>query len=259
MNKELTIIMPYLNEGQEVFNTINSLNTTCGNSIQIIAINDNSNIPSEVLKQDNLIHILNPQRIGVNGSIQKGIEMVKTPNLMIIDSHMRFPNGWLEIALESIRKEPETAWCCSCMALDDKNMDLNKAKDEYAGATMLLVEKNVNPNLPSREILEPKWIPVKKELEYEIPCILGANYVFSKKWIDHIHGLKGLTMWGTEEPFLSMKTWMAGGKCKINRRIKIGHKFRNNAPYATAIWTMIYNKMFLCDTILDKELSVAFI
>ena len=253
--KELTIIMPYLNEGIEVSNTINSINNTCGDSVQIIALNDNSNIPSEVQKQENLKHILNPIRIGVNGSIQKGIDMVETPYLMIIDSHMRFPHGWLEIALESIKKEPETAWCCSCMALDNNNMELNKAKDEYTGATMLLIDKNVRPNLPAREVLEPKWIPAKNELEYEVPCILGANYIFSKEWIDYIHGLRGLTMWGTEEPFLSIKTWLAGGKCKINRKIRIGHRFRNNAPYSTAIWTMIYNKMFLCNTILDENLS----
>jgi hypothetical protein len=62
-------------------------------------------------------------------------------------------------------------------------------------------------------------------------------------------------MWGTSEPFLSMKTWMAGGTCKIRTDIEIGHKFRSNAPYKTGVSHLVYNKIFLCKTIFPKELG----
>ena len=67
--------------------------------------------------------------------------------------------------------------------------------------------------------------------------------------------MEGLKMWGTEEPYLSAKTWMAGGKCKIRTDIEIGHKFRDNAPYVTEIAYLIYNKIFLCKTILPDDLA----
>jgi hypothetical protein len=67
--------------------------------------------------------------------------------------------------------------------------------------------------------------------------------------------LKGLRGWGTSEPFLSIKTWMAGGKCKIRTDIEIGHKFRNNAPYTTRISNLVYNKIFMCKTVFPANLG----
>jgi hypothetical protein len=134
-------------------------------------------------------------------------------------------------------------------------MDLAKAQGKYYGATMLFVDSDATSDRPAREVLEPKWAQVEAEEEYEIPCILGANYGFSKQWFQQIGGLRGLKMWGTSEPFLSLKTWMAGGKCKITKSVDIGHKFRSNAPYATGISHLVYNKMFLCRTILPEELG----
>ena len=64
-----------------------------------------------------------------------------------------------------------------------------------------------------------------------------------------------MQMWGTEEPFLSLKTWLAGGACKILTDVEIGHKFRNRAPYPTQIHHLLYNKIFVCRTILPDDLG----
>lgn len=255
--KHLTIVMPYLNEKDEPKLTIDSIYQTANpDYFNIIAIDDNSKEISSIPLKKEIKQIRNKERIGVNACIQMGINQAETPNVLIIDGHMRFPQGWFNTLMECVTREPETAWCMSCMQLGYGNMDLTKARTEYTGATLLLVDKEANVNRPAREVLEPKWMPTKKdEMEYEIPCILGANYFFSKEWLTHIKGLEGLKTWGTEEPYFSLKTWMAGGKCKITRRIRIGHKFRDAAPYATQVWTMVYNKIYLCKTILPDDLG----
>lgn len=249
--------MPYLNEGDEPRQTINSIYRTAPSELfKIIAIDDGSKEPVSLDGFDDVQYVRNSQRIGVDGSRQKGAEMADTPYIFIIDAHMRFKNDrWLERVIDCIEREPETAWCTTCLGLGYGSMDMNRHKGKYYAADMLFVDANANPNRPAREVLEPKWASVKGNGEYEVPCILGANYGFSKKWFDHIRGLKGLQMWGTSEPFLSMKTWMAGGKCKIATDIEIGHKFRSNAPYATGISFLVYNKIFLCKTILPEELG----
>jgi glycosyltransferase involved in cell wall biosynthesis len=250
----ISIIMPYLNE-EDVINTINSINNTIDTDYEIIAIDDYSDNITDLSMFKNVHHIRNPNRIGVDESRDLGVSLAKYNNILIIDSHMRFNKGWAKKIIDCIKREPKTIWCTTCLALGYGNMDIDRAKERYYGATILFTDKNCNPNLPAREILEPKWASKKDELEYEIPCILGANYAFDKNWYNYIHGLKGLKMWGTSEPFLSIKSWLAGGQCKITTEVEIGHKFRNNAPYATPIWTMVYNKLFLCKTTLDNELS----
>ena len=254
--KNLTIIIPFLNEQDEPRQTINSIYQTVNpKHIEIIAIDDNSKDSSPIPIRPEIRYIRNKERIGVNGCIQMGINLCNTDYICIIDSHMRFPQDWYPTLIDCISREPNTAWCMSCMQLGYGNMDLSKANIEYTAASLLLVDKNKNPNRPATEILEPKWMKSKPEMEYEVPCILGANYFFSKAWLDKIKGVEGLKTWGTEEPFLSLKTWMADGKCKITRKIKIGHKFRNSAPYSTQVWTMMYNKIYLCKTILPEDLS----
>ncbi len=250
--KDITIIMPFLNEFDEPQNTINSIYQTANpKNFEIIAIDDCSDkflCKSHIHESTEIRFINNKERIGVDACRQMGAEMANTPFLFIIDAHMRFPLGWLPRVIDSIRNEPNTLWCTMCMGLGYGNMDLLRSRDRYQGADFALVSSK-------NEVLEPKWIATCKGGQYEIPCVLGANYGVSKEWFNHIHGLKGLKLWGTSELFMSLKTWMAGGSCKINTDVKIGHKFRDVAPYSTNVWAMAYNKILLCKTLFPQDLG----
>jgi len=254
--KKVTIIMPFLNEDNEPVETVRNIYQTADPSLfEIIAIDDCSKntIPFDL--NTPVTYIKNKQRMGVDWCRQHGADISKTPFLLIIDAHMRFQNGWLESITNCLEREPKTAWCTTCLGLGYGTMNLNEHKGKYYGATMLFVDKNAPKNRPAREVLEPKWMVKKQGEEYEIPCILGANYAFTKEWFQYIGGLRGLKMWGTSEPFLSMKSWMAGGNCKITTNVEIGHKFRSDAPYATGVSHLVYNKLFLCNTILPDDLG----
>lgn len=255
--KKITIIMPFLNEDNEPIETVKSIYETANSSLfDIIAIDDGSVKPINFGSFKDVKCLRNDNRIGVDGCRQLGANMTETPYFFILDAHMRFKNdNWLEKMIDALEREPETAWCTVCLGLGYGTMNVNESKGKYYGATMLFVDPNAQLSRPAREVLEPKWADRKEGVEYELPCILGANYGFSKKWFDYIGGLKGLQMWGTSEPFLSLKTWMAGGKCKIKTDIEIGHKFRDNAPYRTGVYYLVYNKIFLCKTILPEDLG----
>jgi len=250
--------MPCLNEEKEPLETVSSIyNTASSDLFKIIVVDDASkSLPLDFSQFKDVRYVKNAERKGVDGSRQLGVKLADTPYILILDSHMRFKtDNWLEKIIDCLEREPETAWCTVCLALGFGDNDIGAATGRYYGANMLFVNKDARRDRPAREVLEPKWASKKNELEYEIPCILGANYAFSKKWFDHIRGLKGLRGWGSSEPFLSMKTWMSGGKCKIRTDIEIGHKFRNNAPYVTKISSLVYNKIFMCKTIFPTELG----
>jgi len=246
---KLSIIIPFLNEGDELQNTIDSIYETSNPlNFEIIAIDDCSDIKSTIKERKEIKMIRNEARIGVDACRQLGSELASHNHLCFFDSHMRFPLGWATRMLEDIQSEPKTLWCTMCMGLGYGNMELNRSRERYRAADIVLLNG-------SREVLEPKWRDCNKEGKYEVPCVLGANYGVNKKWFEYIHGLKGLQMWGCSEMFMSLKTWFAGGSCKIDTDIKIGHKFRKQAPYSTAVWNMIYNKMYLCRTILPNDLG----
>jgi len=169
---------------------------------------------------------------------------------------MRFKkDNWASKMIDYIDHNPKTLWATVCLGLGYGTTDINNHKGRYYGADMLFVNKNAKPDRPSRDCLEPKWATEKEGREYDIQCVLGANYFFSKKWFNHIGGLKGLRDWGTSEPFLSTKSYMAGGDCKLTKDIEIGHVFRSNAPYTTKISSLVYNKLFMCKTMFPDELT----
>ena len=256
--KKVTIVMPFLNEATEPIETIKSIYDTASPDLfEIIVIDDDSKHDSPDFSQFKDVKMVrNKFRIGVDGSRQLGVEMAQTPQVLIIDAHMRFKNDqWLDKLIDCVEKEPKTVWCTTCLGLGYGIMDPYKTNSKYYAATMMFLNPDATPDRPAREVLEPKWMNRQNNQEYEVPCVLGANYAIDREWYNYIGGLKGLKMWGTSEPFLSMKSWMAGGKCKITTDVEIGHVFRTNAPYVTRVSSLIYNKIFLCKTILPEELG----
>ncbi|MHA1961699.1 MAG: glycosyltransferase [Candidatus Thorarchaeota archaeon] len=268
MEKEATIIIPFLNEGNEPILTIESIYETASPDLfDIIVIDDCSNKRTENLDRfEDVSYVRNKTRMGVGACRDLGVSMAKTPVVFIFDAHMRFKeDNWCESLISAVKREPTTCFCTSCVGLSTKKLNAtveNAKLGTYYGATIRLFEHAGNcRNKPEnyRNIIEPKWLEQKsipsKTKEFEIPCILGANYAFSTEWYMKIRGYEGLMMWGTSGPFISLKSWLAGGKCKIIPNIGIGHIFRDKAPYRTHSFYLLYNKMFIAKTILPEPLS----
>lgn len=77
-NAKLTILIPFLNEGKEVENTIESIVSTSKDELDIILINDASDYRSLLEKYD-VTYIENEQRKGVSTCRNIGVKRCKTP------------------------------------------------------------------------------------------------------------------------------------------------------------------------------------
>lgn len=256
--QQITVIMPFLNEGDEPVKTLTSLFASCSpEDVAVIAIEDGTATPGMFAAFPSVTHVCNNARIGVDASRNKGVSLATTPFVFIIDAHMRFTqDDWLQRLLSALRANPNTVFCTTCLALGFKDgvwHDMDDPNTEYNGATILVTNDFSAEQFTcadgtrkvGREVLEPKWQDKQDASCYDIPCVLGANYACSKAWWEHIRGMNGLLAWGSSEPFLSLKTWMAGGSCKLLTDIKIGHVFRDRAPYATPNWCISYNKVLM--------------
>lgn len=259
--KQLTVVMPFLNEGDEPRRTVESIHRTApADAVDIIAIDDASDGDPDTLQDfGNVAYVRNERRIGAPASKHLGVTMARTPCVLIIDAHMRFRrDDWHRKIVRALSREPSTAFCATCLELSPDNMDVHAPRGRFHGATLLLESGNpANPRRPAREILEPRWAPRprKEKRTAKVACLLGASYAFTREWFLRIRGLEGLRGWGAEEPFLSLKTWLAGGRCRLLRTVEIGHRFRERAPYRTPVAHLVYNKIFICRTVLPQELG----
>jgi len=244
----ISVIIASLNENNDILNkTIESIKNSSGNRTEIIVIDDCSDCKVEI-NYDDVVFIRNDTRLGAAKSKDKGIKLSKNPYIFITDAHMIFKDGWYDEVLKSLENKPKSLYCGVCLGLSETNFDLNKCEGAYVGARLFLKEGN--------EFVDGKWSHiVSNESDYEISCVMGACYFMHKSWYEYIKGYDDLIAWGSEEPCLSIKTWLSGGDVRINKKIKIGHMFRNNAPYYTEIHKILYNKIRMVYCFFPEELS----
>jgi hypothetical protein len=133
------------------------------------------------------------------------------------------------------------------------------AKTHRYGARML-IKADVNDIPKTRRFMygddwqmlyRSKW---NSKPEKELSTLLGAFYILKKDWYNHLKGFEMHRHWGTLDSYLAMKSWLAGGKCKLSDIIT-GHEF-NMSTHRPMDW-FFYNKVLVTKTLFpykEKEL-----
>lgn len=254
-SNSLTIIIPFLNERDEVEKTVRSVRKHVGGLVDIIVINDQSNDGynyRKKLKKYNVIYIYNVKRKGVAASRDLGIRLCKTPYFLLLDAHMRFYNSnWLEIIINLLKRNDRRILCCQTRFLGKRNnrvYRLNKCPWTY-GAKLHFSHSNYIPEI--------KWNYVEScpdsSLEV-VPAILGAGYAASKRYWLKLGGLEGLKYYGNDETFLSLKVGCEGGKCVLLKDVIIGHVYRDKSPYKRYNEEEVYNYLFMAYVLFPQSL-----
>jgi glycosyltransferase involved in cell wall biosynthesis len=235
----ISIIIPVLNDQHELLETIKSIRSSSPPSVQIIVVDDCSDVPVVLRCEKGTTRLIrNKKRVGAGRSRHIGAEISTSNHLLLLDSHMRFAHDWYDDAMKLLKPENQkTLWCATCVGLDEKNMTITDRSPLYYGANLVIQEPNTG------KIFEGIWAEGKRGENYEIPCVMGACYFINRDWFLYLGGLKSNLMWGSEEPFLSIKSWLAGGEVRLMTKVRIGHKFRSEAPYRTPDHYVWYNKI----------------
>ncbi len=251
--KDLTIIIPFINERYELEETLKNIREYSDNNVDIIVINDASDDNFDyksVAKQYEAIYTENKERIGVAASRDIGVKACSTSYFFLLDAHMRFYNKlWVERIIEELQTDPKTLLCCQTKVLKRINGLLAEdlTRGYSYGACVVLDDALC--------LFEPKWVkddPCESSVKtIPIPCVLGAGYACNKEYWQYLRGLEGLMQYGNDEAYISMKTWMAGGSCKLAKDIEIGHVYRSSHPYSRSNEYRFYNSLFLSEIFLS--------
>lgn len=255
-DNKLTIVIPFLNEEEEVRNTVISIREHVDCKIDIILINDASDDQydyEEDLKDCNVRLIENKERLGSAKSRNLGISLVQTPYFLSLDAHMRFyEKEWLDIIVEKLEDDDRKILCCQTKVLNKSFWGEieTPVKSPVFGAHILFER--------GADFLNVKWN--KKEscpgIDTEkIPCVLGAAYACSKRYWTYLKGLKGLVGYGGEEAYISMKVYMEGGCCELLKNVIVGHIYRTRFPYRMSSDDLVYNKLLIAELLLPESLK----
>lgn len=262
--KKLSVIIPFLNEKEEIFNTVKSLldHLPSNTDIDILIINDASDdgypynqiISNLQARYKNIKYFTNKIRLGVAESRNFGVSQITTPYFLLLDAHMRFyDTSWYNSIVEYLDKNEKVLLCCQSSSITricNELVDLNNPKTAR-GAYIFFNPKEIN-------FLDVQWnySPEMNNISLcDIACVLGAGYACHKSYWDFLRGLEGLCEYGLDEQFISLKVWLTGGKCILLNNFVLGHIYRTNAPYNIASTTLMYNKMFITEVLLPHEIK----
>lgn len=254
--KYLTVIIPFLNEGEEVVMTVKSVRETAGDKVDIITINDCSTdgFPyRERLQPYSVTYLENEVRKGVAASRDYGINYCATPYFLLLDGHMRFYDAaWSSRIIEELQNNDRQLLCCQGRYLEKVDGEVRDimARNYKSYGAYFPMPKNYR-------LLDVMWRNEESRPESvtePIPAVLGAGYAASKRYWQYLRGLEGLKYYGSDEPYISLKVWMEGGQCTLLKDVVVGHIYRKSSPFKRYTDEEIYNRLLIANLLLPQSL-----
>lgn len=269
----VSVIISYHEEGQLFLEEcIEQIRSTIHMPHEIIVADDFSRIPLKPIKD--VMIVRQPYRGGVGANFDLGVKHAQYDKLILTAADTRYiDNGWAGKLISEIEKHPQSLVCSACVGLNElssccnfqmhaskclkchnsaeNNMDIEKRKAKkhpQTGATILIFhDQQSEPKKPKsfRNIIEAKWLSFLDGESKEIPCILGACYAITKHWYNYIDGFWGHRWWGSLEPYISLKSWLFGGSCRVVPECYTGHIYKTVSPHKVPYEILMYNKLLV--------------
>lgn len=247
---KLSVCISFLNEGEEVGKTVRSIRATAGDRVDIIAINDASTDGYDYetdLKGLSVNYFVNKRRIGSAAGKEKAVKISSTPYFILLDAHMRFyQTDWVDHIVGTLEHNPRQILCCQNQALK-KNADGTIENTGEMGTFGAYLRFDNNDYIP--QIIWNGNKDTDGLEEWQIPAVLGACYCSSKDYWNKLRGFEGLTHYGSEEAYISLKAWLEGGGCRLLNDVSIGHIYREKAPYKMVNLNTTFNHLVITETL----------
>ena len=229
----LTVIIPFLNEREEVANTLQSLRTHVGDAVEVLVINDGSDDGfdyASAVAPYRVSYVAHARRRGVAANRDLGVALCRTPYFLLLDAHMRFyDSAWPARLVSLLDADDRVLLCCQSRVLgydeEGRVVPRPECPDSFGAVSAFRrdqywpdIEWNSREHSPGQQV-EP------------IAHVLGAAYAASCRYWQHLKGLQGLRKYGCDEAYISFKVWREGGRCLLVKDVVIGHLYRSEAPY----------------------------
>ena len=227
MDKEVSLIIPTLNEGENLSMTIGSIQETITGSYEIIVVDNGSTDDSTKFieqTEDSRIRLLKTgERLGVAGARNYGAAFAESNILIFIDAHMLFPQNWLTPILDVLYEEQVQLVVPAVSAWG--NPYAIGYGISWKGAK-----------------LEPRWMGKQSSDPYAVPLAGGCFQAFHRAFFYEIGGYDpGMTNFGSEDLEMCLRVWLLGYQVKIVPQVEISHRFRRTAPFEFGWIDISYN------------------
>jgi GT2 family glycosyltransferase len=226
---ELSVIVPALNEGDNLRRTVERLYTTLPDGSEIVVVDDGSSDGCcDFLRGSDAVRLIEPAapgiHLGVAGARNKGAAAARGAVLLFIDAHVDVEPGWAELLSDAAREAGVGAAAPGISVL---------GRPECCGYGLRFRDAE----------LGVEWLPPPTGELPQAPLLPGACLAVRRDVFSAEGGFDpGLVRWGSEDAELSIRLWTAGYDLRLVPQVIVAHLFRERHPYAVD-WTAVLHNM----------------
>ena len=223
-----SIVIPTLNEGDMLHNTVQSIcEQTDYPSYEIVIVDDGSTDGSCDIYQntdDSHIRLVSTRNLGVARARNLGASKARGSILVFLDAHCRVPPNWLNRFVRAL-EPPDVAIAGPCFTR------LESPEPRGCGMTWI------------SESLQTAWgIPLEMENPYIVPFTPGGCQAVRATTFQSLGQYDdGFKQWGSEDLEICLRAWLLGYQVVADPNIIIAHYFREQANYEVNDSNVIYN------------------
>jgi glycosyltransferase involved in cell wall biosynthesis len=250
----LTIIIPFIDEGDEVEKTVASIQATATTSPAIILINDGSTDGYDykgVAERMGCRYVEHAERQGVAASRDHGVSLAETKYILLLDAHMElYDAGWDKRLLSHLAEHPRAVLCSRSRGLAPDRKHKHEALSAFGA--------HIDYGDP-KKVFKVTWTATDSNPAGSlspIGCVLGAAYAMPREYYNELHGLRGLRCYGFDEELLSMKVYRSGGEVLLVKDWVTGHIYGRQDVRTFVIRHVdnLYNQLMITELVMgDNE------
>lgn len=201
--------------------------------------------------------IRSPIRVGLTQARLIGAGHSKGDVVVFLDSHCEATDGWLEPMLARLLENRKLAVVPDIEVIAWKDFEYSRDSGSYnRGIFSWELMFNWGP-LPEREVKRRKADsdPIKS------PTMAGGLFAMERKYFFESGAYdRQLTYWGGENVEMSFRLWMCGEGIEILPCSRVGHVFRERAPYKSPDGSTDHNSIRVAEVWMDefKEIFYSF-
>jgi len=200
--------------------TVRSLGGYCD---EIIIIDDASEVPvkqADFGAESGVQVVRNEARLGPGPCRDRGAKLARSPWLLFCDSHMSFPSNWHYLASQHLEGSDVSELWGAVWHRDVIDNSWWHDTRQVAGADSYFWRHDDKSRFSFMDLLPRR---PKREVNYDVPCVLGGCYFMHEEWFSKIGGMAPLVGYGSEETWLSWSTWLLGGHVRIMGDLPVIH------------------------------------
>lgn len=257
----ITCVIGFHNDGDIIYESVGRLLNVP--DVEIIIVDDGSYEPLSpaLAVPDNVRVIRLSRNLGIGAAFDRGVAEANGEIILLMGCDVLVQEGWADHVRRLGNEHPKGIVAAACVGVTAEN-NYQFINPPRAGAEIRLKQdaKSRDKWFAMRnynDILVGAWLnPVPTEFA-KCQCLMGAAYIINKRWYTHIGGFRLFDGWGGLEPYISIKSYLAGGYVATDPTWVTGHIFGiNNGERdpmkrrAGRLDKMYFNKLLIAYTCL---------